>query len=94
MGTPSKTCEKLLSKLKKGQKTLRSTIQNIKAPMKTTIATQKMLYERKVGNRYRDSLCIDLNSVSKLPRKRARLLQLTPEHEVNYFCSNPFALED
>jgi hypothetical protein len=79
---PSKTCQGLLRKLKQGQNVLKKSIENIKPPTEVTAASRKMLSQRKLENRCRDSLTISLDRTSKFPKKRARLQLLSPEYEV------------
>lgn len=80
--SPSKSCQRLLLKLQKGQDDLKRSIENIKPPGKMAATTLALLSKRKLESRCRDSLTIDLTRTSHLPRKRARLQQLTPEYEV------------
>ena len=79
-GKPSKSLESLLDKLKKGQKVLKKSIENIKSN-ETVSDSQKMLGKRRGNHHYRNFLTVNFDTAN-LPTKRARLLQLTPEHEV------------
>lgn len=82
-GTSSRrTCEGLLSKLKQGQNVLKKSIENIQVPSKMAATSQGLLSKRKLENRCRDSLTIDLSRTSNFPKKRARLQQLSPDYEV------------
>lgn len=78
---PSGACQSLLLQLKKGQDVLKRSIENIKPPVAVSAASQQLLSKRKLESRCRDSLTINLNRVDKLPTKRARLQQLTPDYE-------------
>lgn len=83
---PSEACQGLLLQLKRGQDVLKKSIENIKPPVAVSAATQQLLSKRKLESRCRDSLTINLNRVDKLPTKRARLQQLTPEYEVSHLA--------
>ena len=76
------SCQTLLRKLKKGQGALRMSISSINPPSEVTSASNKVLRERKLAKQHRDSMTIQLDKVRKLPKKRARLQQLSPEYEV------------
>ena len=73
------SCEDLLQKLRKGQDELKSSIKSYArgekggsaAKEETKINRRKVLFER------------PLNRVSDLPRKRARLVQMSPDHLVS-----------
>lgn len=79
---PSKTCQELVHQLRKGQDVLKRSIENINPPVEVAAASRQMLSQRKLDSRYRECLTISLDRVSKLPKKRARLQQLTPEYQV------------
>lgn len=79
---PSKTCQGLLEKLKQGQDVLRKSIEGIKPPVRLAAASRRMLGQRKLEGLSRDSLTVSLDRTSNLPRKRARLQQLSPGYEV------------
>ena len=77
------TCEDLFEKLRKGQNELKSSMKGyirggkggstaINKRRETKINRRKVLFER------------PLNRVDDLPRKRARLVQLPPDHLVSY----------
>lgn len=79
---PNDSCQSLLRKLKQGQGALRMSITSIKPPLEVSSASNKILSERKLEKQRRDSMTIQLDKVRKLPKKRARLQQLSPEYEV------------
>lgn len=81
--SPSKSCKSLLRELNKGQNALRNSIMELQPPKDVTATSQKLLMARKLERRCRDSLTIDLSRISNIPKKRARLVQLTPEYEVS-----------
>lgn len=77
------TCEDLLEKLRKGQNELKSSMKGyirggeggstaVNKRRETKINRRKVLFER------------PLNRVDDLPRKRARLVQLSSDHLVSY----------
>ena len=76
----------LLSKLKKGQDVLWRTIENLKPSEERVAETQMALSKRKLDRRSRDSLTVAIEAVDRVPRKRARVRQLTPEYEVCGFA--------
>lgn len=80
---PSKSCQSLLLKLKKGQDVLKKSIESINPPAEMAAASRRLLCKRRMESRCRDALTINLDRVSNFPRKRARLQQLTPEYEVS-----------
>ena len=80
----------LLSKLRKGQDVLRQSIENLKPPEERVVNTDSMLSKRTLDRRCRDSLTISFDSVSNLPKKRARTRQLTPEYEVGILITHLF----
>ena len=87
---PSRTCQGLLEKLKQGQDVLRRSIKGIKPPVELAAASRQILGQRKLESLSRDSLTIALDRTSKLPRKRARLQQLSPGYEVETSIEDGF----
>ena len=81
----SRACESLLLKLKKGQDVLRKSIENLKPPKEVVSSTESMLNKRKLDRHCRDSLTIKLDRVSDFPKKRARVLHLTPDNKVGWY---------
>ncbi len=73
----------LLAELKKGQHALWKTIENLKPSEERMAETQTALVKRKLDRISRDSLTVAIDGVDKVPRKRARLRQLSPEYEVS-----------
>lgn len=72
----------LLSKLMKGQDALKQSIENLIPPEERVANTRRKLSKRKLDRECRDSLTISIDSVNNLPKKRARMRQLTPDYEV------------
>ncbi len=83
---PSKACQGLLLKLKKGQDVLRRGIENLKPPVETVMATQNMLEQRRLDRHCRDSLTVRLDRASDFPKKRARVVHLATNNEVGRVC--------
>ena len=81
----------LLSKLREGQEVLWRTIENLKPSEERMAEVQTLLTKRKMDRLSRDSLTIAIDRVDKLPKKRARLRQLSPEYEVSLIIVYVFA---
>ena len=74
------TCEDLLRKLKKGQDELNSSIRGLRgAKTEESVAAEA---REKRFKAVRTVLERPLNRVEDLPRKRARIVQLSPDHLV------------
>ena len=79
------TCEDLLRKLKKGQDELNSSIRGLRSA-KTGESVAAEAREKRF-KAVRTVLERPLNRVEDLPRKRARIVQLSPDHlvlNINY----------
>ena len=76
------SCEALLQKLRKGQNELKSNIKGYVRGGERGSTSKEERRETKI-NRKKVLLERPLNRVDDLPSKRARLLQLSPDHLVS-----------
>ena len=77
------TCEALLQKLKKGQNELKSSLKKVHSRDRKVANKDERREATKLKRTLpRSTFERPLNRVDDLPRKRARLLQLSPDHMV------------
>lgn len=76
------SCETLLQKLKKGQNELKSSMKSYVRGVEGESISKEERRETKI-NRRKVLFERPLNRVDDLPRKRARLIQLSPDHLVS-----------